>query len=164
MTTRRTGTPSDTRTDAPSRRSGTLPPDTPTLTVVPWRDELVERVGHDVHGEYVERFWLGILGPTATWLLRRLASELAASPSGFELDLATTAGALGIGWEQGRANPLSRALQRLVVFGMAQCHGTTLAVRVRVPPLAGRQLARLPQAVQDLHRDWADAHPMLRVG
>lgn len=160
MPTRRTDTPNDT----PRRRSPAVPPDTSTLTVVPWRDELVERVGHDVHGEYVERFWLGILGPTATWLLRRLVSDLAAAPAGFELDLATTAGALGIGWATGRANPLSRAIQRLVVFGMAQCHGTTLAVRLRVPPLAGRQLARLPQAVQDLHRGWADARPMVRAG
>lgn len=155
---------SDAVDRAPRRRSAVLPPDAPTLTIVPWRDDLVEQVGHDVHGEYVERFWLGILGPTATWLLRRLVSDLAAAPAGFQLDLATTAGALGIGWEQGRANPLTRALGRLVVFGLAQSHGTTLAVRLRVPPLAGRHLARLPQAVQDLHRSWTDGPPALRAG
>ena len=124
------------------------------LTIITWRDELVERVGYDVHGEYVERFWLGIIGPTATWLLRHLVAGLAASPQGFELDLAATAGALGIGWELGRANPLNRAVQRLVIFGLARSSGATLAVRVRVPPLAGRQLARLPEPVQALHASW----------
>ena len=129
------------------------------LQVRPWHDTVVDRVGHDPRSAYVETFWLGILGPTATWLLRHLASGLATSPEGFELDLAATAGALGIGWELGRSNPLNRALQRLAVFGMAQPHGTTLAVRRRVPPLARRQLARLPEHLQLLHQVWAAERP-----
>lgn len=158
-------TPSTVATGRPARRrEHDFPPDTTSLTILPWHDRLVERVGFDVHGEYVEQFWLGILGPSATWLLRRLERGLAVAPEGFELDLATTAGALGIGWELGRANPLNRALQRLVVFGLAQAHGTTLAVRRRVPPLAGRQLARLPDSLQELHHAWVDGGRAVRGG
>jgi len=40
---------------------------------------------------------LGILGPSTTWLLRRLAAGLEASPDGFDLPLADTAQALGPG-------------------------------------------------------------------
>ena len=36
-----------------------------TLFVMPWHDPVVEAVGYDARGPYVELFWLGILGPTA---------------------------------------------------------------------------------------------------
>ena len=45
-----------------------------TVRVVPWPDPVVEEHGHDPRSAYVERYWLGLLGPTATWLVRRLAS------------------------------------------------------------------------------------------
>ena len=35
-----------------------------------WYDEVTDQLGHDARSAYVERFWLGILGPSATWLLR----------------------------------------------------------------------------------------------
>jgi hypothetical protein len=37
-----------------------------TLAVEPWEDELADRVGFDPRSPYVERFWLGVLGPTIT--------------------------------------------------------------------------------------------------
>ena len=36
-------------------------------------------------------FWLGVLGPTATWLMRRLAAGLDHQPDGYQIDLASTA-------------------------------------------------------------------------
>ena len=60
--------------------------DTPqTLTVRPWPDSVLDDVGHDPRSPYVERFWLGVLGPSSVVFLRRLAAELEANPSGFEL-------------------------------------------------------------------------------
>ena len=47
-------------------------PTEPTLMVVPWHDPVVDPVGFDVRSTYVELFWLNILGPSATWALRRL--------------------------------------------------------------------------------------------
>ena len=73
-----------------------LAPLDPTLIVLPWHDPVVEAVGYDARSVYVELFWLGILGPTSTWLLRRLVTGLDAYPDGYELDLAETANALGI--------------------------------------------------------------------
>ena len=52
----------------------------PTLALRPWVDELIDTLGFDPRSSYVERFWLPILGPSTTWLLRRVAMAGAASP------------------------------------------------------------------------------------
>ena len=61
------------------------------LHVVAWNDEERDLVGHDARSAYVVRFWLGLLGPSATWLLRVLAHGLDASPNGFSMDCQGTA-------------------------------------------------------------------------
>src|SRR3954468_992994 len=60
------------------------------LHVTPWPDPVIDALGHDPRSLYVEQFWLGILGPSTTWLLRRLVAGLEAEPAGFELPLADT--------------------------------------------------------------------------
>jgi len=137
--------------------SEALPVSEPTVMVVPWHDPVVEAVGYDVHSTYVELFWLNVLGPTATWLVRRLARGLDRYPLGYELDLADTAGALGLGYVQGATNPFLRALHRCVLFGVAQPYDGGLAVRRRLPPVAGRHLLRMPPTLRDTHDDWMRA-------
>ena len=39
-----------------------------TLAIRPWADEVIDRVGFDPRSPYVERFWLGVIGPSTTWL------------------------------------------------------------------------------------------------
>src|SRR5690606_21533957 len=80
----------------------------PTVRVVPWPDPLVEAAGHDPRSPYVERYWLGVLGPTATWLVRRLAERLEAEPEGFDLELGSLAAELGVGHRGGRQAPFLR--------------------------------------------------------
>ena len=111
--------------------------------VVPWCDPVVDEAGHDVRGHYVEVFWLNILGPTATWTLRRLAAGLDRYPLGYELDLDETAGALGLSYSTGTTNTFGRALQRCVMFGVAQPVPDGLAVRRQLPTVS------LPAARQD---------------
>src|SRR5258708_8672727 len=50
------------------------------LEIRPWPDELLDTLGHDPRSLYVERFWLGILGPSTTWLLRPRGLPLLRSP------------------------------------------------------------------------------------
>src|SRR5688500_16276454 len=90
------------------------------LAVCPWPDAVIDSLGHDPRSAYVERFWLGILGPSTTFLLRRLAAELEANPAGFDLPLGDTARALGLGMRGGRNSPFLRTVQRCCQFGMAQ--------------------------------------------
>lgn len=137
----------------------TLPP--PTLAVRPWPDPVIDQVGHDPRSPYVEQFWLGVLGPTATWLLRRLAGGLEASPAGFELDLAATAAELGLGAHTGPQSPFIRSMRRCCRFGVAELiDEATLRVRRKLPPLTRVQVERLPDGLRSSHDRWvADQAP-----
>ena len=95
---------------------------------------------------------MNVLGPTATWLLRRLVSGLDRYPFG-RADLADATGALGLGYVRGTTNPFSRALQRCVLFGVAQPYEGGLAVRRRLPPVANRHLLRMPESLRDTHAE-----------
>ena len=126
----------------------------PTLMVVPWNDPVVDAVGHDARSQYVELFWLNVLGPTATWILRRLVLGLDRYPVGYELDLAETASALGLSFTGGASSPFVRSMQRCVLFGVAQPIHGGLAVRRRVPPVAARHLLRMPPHLRAAHDAW----------
>jgi hypothetical protein len=133
-----------------------------TLTVRPWPDPVIDQLGHDPRSRYVETYWLGILGPSTTWLLRRIVAgfdELGGTGDGcYALDLAETARCLGLGERRGRSSPLARALSRLVQFDMAVLDGDgSLAVRRKVPPLTRRQVVRLPASLQASHQALVEA-------
>lgn len=129
----------------------------PYLTVVPWRDAVVDRVGFDVRSTYVELFWLSVLGPTSTWLLRRIVTGLDEYPLGYELDLGQTAGALGLSWSPATSNPFSKALHRCVMFGAAHLITNGIAVRRRLPLVGERHLRRMPVHLRAAHEPWARA-------
>jgi hypothetical protein len=129
----------------------------PTITITAWPDTVIDAVGHDPRSTYVEMFWLSILGPSTTWLLRRLVTGLDRHPDGYELPLAQTASALGLGNKGGRHSPFVRSLARCCQFGAATFSGSTgLAVRRRLPPLTRAQVERLPAELQEAHKDWLE--------
>lgn len=130
---------------------------TETLAVRPWPDDVIDALGHDPRSAYVERFWLGVIGPSAVWLLRRLAAGLEAEPAGFALPLGDTARAIGIGG-QGQSSSFARTLGRICTFDLARIElPDAIAVRRKLPPLARRHLARLPESLQEEHRVWQEA-------
>jgi hypothetical protein len=124
----------------------------PSMRVVHLQDPVIEALGLDARSGYAETYWLGILGPSSLWALRRLASGLACHPDGFVVELTQFARELGLGDGIGRHAPIVRAVARLVAFRMAEVRGDALAVRRSVPPLAGRHLARLPRHLAERHR------------
>jgi hypothetical protein len=130
---------------------------TTTLTVRPWPDAVIDSVGHDPRSRYVEQFWLGVLGPSTTWLMRRLAAELEAQPAGFELQLADTARSLGLGDKGGKHSPFVRAIGRCMQFELARADGEgAMAVRRKIPPLSRRQVLRLQPGLQEAHLRWQE--------
>ncbi|MGA0878744.1 MAG: hypothetical protein ACO3SP_06455 [Ilumatobacteraceae bacterium] len=135
----------------------------PTITVRPWRDPVVECVGHDACGDYVELFWLGSLGPTATWLLRRLAVVVVTHPDGFTVQLTELARAVGLGHATDARSSLGKSLRRLDMFGLIHAEHQQLTVRAVVPPLPRKQVARLPDHLREAHHLWCDEcpHPAL---
>lgn len=140
-------------------------PDNPgddKLTICAWPDPVIDTLGHDPRSTYVETYWLGILGPSTTWLARRLVAGLEAKPDGYELDLGECARCLGLGDRGGRHSPFRRALGRLTQFELAQVRGPdTLAVRRRLPPLNRHQAARLPDCLRASHDALVDAEARL---
>src|SRR4051794_19937744 len=133
--------------------------DTPqTLTVRPWPDSVLDDLGHDPRSSYVERFWLGVLGPSSVVFLRRLAAELEASPAGFELPLEETAKTLGLGMKGGRNSPFLRTISRCAQFHLVHLDDAnhTLLARRKLPPLTRGQVTRLPEPLQRQHRAWQD--------
>lgn len=129
-----------------------------SITIRPWYDVVIDELGHDPRSLYVETYWLSVLGPTTTWLLRIIATHLEESPDGFDLDLGDTARAMGLGERCGRHSPFSRAFTRLVQFDLAQVQEEPiLAVRRKVPPLTRRQVQRLPDALQERHQALLDS-------
>ena len=132
-------------------------PFTDRVRVVPWIDPVVDRRGHDPRSTYVERFWLGTLGPTATWLLRRLAAGFDDFPDGYDVDLAATAQSIGLSFSRGQSSPFAKAFGRCVMFGLAHVRSDGYAVRRRLPEVARRHLLRLPDDVQVEHQRWVGA-------
>jgi hypothetical protein len=130
------------------------PEKTTSLKIESWPDPVIDSLGHDPRSHYVETYWLPVLGPSTTWLLRRVAAGLELSPEGFEIDLDETARSLGLGTteRQSRHSPFMRTLKRSIDFDMAQLRGeSTLAVRRKLPPLSRRHLVRLPASLQTSH-------------
>jgi hypothetical protein len=138
-------------------RSLALPPGCDHLFVRHWSDPVLELCGHDPRSAYVERFWLGLLGPSATWLVRYVADQFDATPGAFSLDLEACAAALGIGRGNGRSAALPKTLRRCCDFGVARVlNRTTIEVRRKLAPLNRRQLTRLPGPLQAEHDRWVD--------
>lgn len=122
--------------------------------MVPWRDATVEATGFAARSDYVEWFWLPVLGPSATWLLRRIDSGFDQFPDGYLLDTRETARALGIAARDDAGTIFTRAIDRLHAFGIA--HGATDAYAVRrvLPPVSHRHLQRMPPHLRDAHPAW----------
>jgi hypothetical protein len=122
-----------------------------TIFVEPLRDAVVEELGYDPRSSYAELYWLPILGPSTTWLLRRFAACFDDEPEGFDVEVEELARWLGIGERSGANAPFSRTIKRCVDFQMAEWRPNALAVRRWLPPLAARHLRRLPQSLRDKH-------------
>ena len=120
------------------------------FSAVPWPDPVVESVGFGFDHAYVELLWLPVVGPSSTWIFRRLGAHLTQRPDGVVVDLAELSCSIGLGEVVGSSSTVQRSLRRLVRFGLASWQGR-LAVRTAVPPLAARNLVRLPGALQLIH-------------
>jgi len=138
------------------------------VAVKPWKDPYLDATGFDPRSGYVETYWLPTLGPTATWILRRIACQFEHEPAGFSFDAAEWAQWLGVklgaGAGIGGRSSFARALNRCVQFGAARLPlGTSqssgplglpsaLEVRRRLPPLSATQVNRLPEDLRESHR------------
>jgi hypothetical protein len=141
-----------------------------TVTVRPWGDSLLDRFGHEPRSPYVERFWLPVVGPSGTVLMRRLAERFDDEPDGYPLDLDEVAGSLGMAGRDGPGAAFRRTIERVASFGFVRFTETPagpcpaiMAVRRRLPTLTQRQLVRLPRSLRDDHESWRAGQPTTEV-
>ena len=138
--------------DPPVTASTALPP---VLEIVAWTDPSFELNGHDPRSAYVERYWLGLLGPSTTWMLRRFARGLEECPGGFRIDLVETGRALGLGESMARSSTTHRSVLRACQFGAAyRVSQQRLAVRT---PYNTDFVASLKALVPYAARSWDGA-------
>jgi hypothetical protein len=127
------------------------------LQIRPWPDPVIDSLGFDPRSAYVESYWLGHLGPSTTWLLRRMVAGLDEAPAGYQLSMSDTARSLGLSDRGGRHSPFVRAVARTIQFELAlPGDGAVLAVRRKLPPLSQHQVERLPVALQRSHARWQE--------
>ena len=141
-----TGKDTDTDTDSDTALE--------RVVVLPWPDPAMAATGEDPRGEYVERFWLGVVGPSVVLLVRRLARGFDEHPPGYVISLPDKERALGLSAGTARNSQMMRTIDRACMFGLMRRHDDELEVRTQVPRLTPRQLARLPLAVRRAHDDW----------
>jgi hypothetical protein len=92
--------------------------------------------------QYVEMLWLPVIGPSATWLLRRLSGWALACPEGLTVVLPELSESLGLGWSSGANSSVQRSMRRLIMFGLARW-SDSFEVATIVPAVSERQLARM---------------------
>lgn len=129
-----------------------------SLSVTAWDDPHLAVHGHDARSSYVELFWLGVLGPASTMLLRRLAIGLDHSPDGYLLPVVDTARSLGLGVPKSRQAHFVRALHRCAAFRVVRFVDDGLQVRRQLPTLNAAQLGRLPESLQTVHAEVIHRH------
>jgi len=121
------------------------------VVVRPWPDPVVEAHGFAPNSGYVEYCWLPVLGPTATWLYRRLGNLVLVHDDGYDVDLVDLAVSLGLGEGLGRHAPLVRALERLERFGAMDVTESALLVRRALAPLPEALARRLSESARRAH-------------
>lgn len=121
----------------------------PVMKVTWWRDALTEEHGFPMIGEYVEKFWLPVVGPSAMWLARKLVCLMPGS-AGVDREVDMEALATSIGIQPGLYvnAPATKSIYRLIRFGMARREDDTIDIRSHVghvPPALAR---RFPEALR----------------
>ena len=123
-----------------------------------WPDPTLEHCGHDAASNYVETFWLPILGPTSTWLYRRLVAGLdhhGGEPH--DLDLVEMANWIGLGSSLSKNSATTRSVERLERFDIIRHIDHQLWVRPQLPQLSPRLIRRLPERLISWHDAWTAA-------
>jgi hypothetical protein len=126
--------------------------DSTVITFVPWPKDW-EGPGFPARGEYVERCWTSVLGPTATLALRAINQEMEIAGGSVKLSLDDLARSLGVGGGTAKNAIGPRALARLEQFRVATAlPDACMAIRTELPPLSVHHLRRAGATVERWHR------------
>lgn len=117
------------------------------LIIRPWPDKILDKLGYDPCSEYVEKYWLPIIGPTTLLLLRNVSKKLK-TYNQVQISLYELGPSLGLTHKGGKNSPLWKSILRANRFKLAQLCKDTLYVRLHFPPLNNYQIEKLPEVLQ----------------
>jgi hypothetical protein len=122
---------------------------TAVITVIAWRDPVVEQnpASHPTSSTDTLVWWTPILGPSATLMAHRFAGYVARGGE-MQFTLGDLARTLGMG---ASTTKVRATIDRLARFGVVEVFGTTVQVRVALPPLTERQVQQLPSYLAVFH-------------
>jgi hypothetical protein len=134
----------------------------PIVTVTVLHDPVMDKVGFDPHDPYVSLLWLPVVGPSCLLTYLRLTDQLRLTDP-LPVDVEFMAHCMGLGMGTGAHAPITRTLDRLVHFRLAERpDDDTLSVRPKTPWLVDRQLRRLHPDLQRAHRALIAQRPLPR--
>jgi hypothetical protein len=136
----------------------TTTPEVIDLHPVPHPVATVRRAGFPLDHPYLEHCWTPLIGPSSVLLLRRCAwLWREAAPA--RIPTEELAGQLGLGKGTGRNSPVWHTVERIVRFRFAAMASPgELHVYTEVPPVAARQLERLPAWCRNEHERLLGQH------
>jgi hypothetical protein len=109
----------------------------------------------EVGDEYVDRFWLPVVGPSSINLLRWAQRERPVLFPAFDIGPV-----IGLGKATGKYSPINRTINRMILFGLisqSRVDDTTLIVRSIVRPLTKGQRGLLPESLRTAEIEWWNA-------
>ncbi len=119
-------------------------------------EELDKASGWDLNHPYLETFWLPVIGPTSTLLLRYVGRHVRSS-NYTVFDTSDVALCLGVGAGIGRHSPIVKTVQRLARFDLARVDSVEddpnlrLTVDSHVPPVPPGFQRKWPEHLRVLH-------------
>jgi hypothetical protein len=129
-----------------------------TFSVREWRDPLLSSRGLRAEGIYTALVWGGLIGPTATVLLRLLV-QLTTNGRVVEITVEELATTVGVS-----PSLALRGITRLARFGLVQQHGHTLSVRHFVDLVADGRVAKLSLLAQRVDSTYRQRVMAARAG
>lgn len=103
-----------------------------------------------ISSDYVDRFWLPVVGPSSVALLRWMDRERPAS-----VLVSYLPEEIGLTKSTGKNSPIWRTINRMLMFRLLEAKNeTTLIAWSRVPSLTKRQLTALTDRQREAEQEW----------
>jgi hypothetical protein len=121
---------------------------TALLEIVPWGEPVPGE--HKPADPYIDWFWVPVLGPSATWLWKRLCWFAQGSE---QVDETALASMVGLGHTGGARSTFRRTLDRMGFYEVARYDqdANRVEVKLTLPDVADRRLAKMPRELQQMH-------------
>lgn len=127
-----------------------------TVTFIPIQPNSNSTISFLGNDPYIEKFWLPILGPTATLLLNDLMTKALMNTEAFQSTIGELSMTTGVGNREGHSSPIVKNLKRLCDFGLISYYNEMYYVPTNIEVMSSDKLRKLNYLLQSEHKVWID--------